>query len=108
VLHRGPAALVVSGGSHRVFPHRCPGPPEMHRVHHSVIRRETHSNFGFNVPCWDRIFGTYRAQPEAGHESMTIGLSQFRGPGELRLSRMLMQPLQDAPVPDAKSPREPM
>jgi len=82
--------------------------PKMHRVHHSVIRRETDSNFGFNVPWWERIFGTYSAQPEAGHEGMTIGLSQFRGPGELRLGRMLMQPLQDAPTPDADTRHGPL
>ncbi len=69
--------------------------PEMHRVHHSVLRRETNSNFGFNLPWWDRLFGTYRAQPEAGHEGMTIGIEQFRDPGELRLDRMLTQPFRD-------------
>jgi len=47
--------------------------PDMHRVHHSVLRRETDSNFGFNLPWWDRLFGTYRAQPEAGHTAMNIG-----------------------------------
>jgi sterol desaturase/sphingolipid hydroxylase (fatty acid hydroxylase superfamily) len=67
--------------------------PEMHRVHHSVIPRETDSNFGFNLSCWDRLFGTYRAQPSAGHESMTIGIAEFRDPAELRLDRMLLQPL---------------
>jgi sterol desaturase/sphingolipid hydroxylase (fatty acid hydroxylase superfamily) len=67
--------------------------PEMHRVHHSIIARETNSNFGFNLPWWDRLFGTYRAQPEAGHEAMTIGIEQFRDRGELRLDRMLLQPL---------------
>ena len=67
--------------------------PDMHRVHHSIVARETNSNFGFNLPWWDRLFGTYRAQPAAGHDGMTIGLSQFRDPGELRLDRMLMQPL---------------
>jgi hypothetical protein len=69
--------------------------PEMHRVHHSVLRRETDSNFGFNLPWWDRLFGTYRAQPEAGHEGMTIGIDRFRDPAELRLDRMLLQPLRD-------------
>jgi sterol desaturase/sphingolipid hydroxylase (fatty acid hydroxylase superfamily) len=69
--------------------------PEMHRVHHSVIPRETNSNFGFNLPWWDRMFGTYRAQPEAGHEGMTIGIEQFRDPSELRLDRMLIQPFRD-------------
>ncbi|MEQ8816035.1 MAG: sterol desaturase family protein [Thalassobaculum sp.] len=66
--------------------------PDMHRVHHSVVPRETNSNFGFNLPWWDRLFGTYRAQPEAGHDAMTIGIEQFRDPRELRLDRMLLQP----------------
>ena len=66
--------------------------PDMHRVHHSIVPRETNSNFGFNVPWWDRLFGTYRAQPAAGHEAMIIGIEQFREPGELRLDRMLLQP----------------
>ena len=66
--------------------------PDMHRVHHSVVRRETDSNFGFNFPWWDRLFGTYRAQPEAGHDGMTIGIEQFREPTELRLDSMLTQP----------------
>ena len=59
--------------------------PEMHRVHHSVLAHETNSNFGFNLPWWDRLFGTYRAQPTRGHADMTIGLSQFqeRGPENL-------------------------
>jgi sterol desaturase/sphingolipid hydroxylase (fatty acid hydroxylase superfamily) len=66
--------------------------PEMHRVHHSIVRRETDSNYGFNLPWWDRLFGTYRAQPAAGHEAMTIGIPQFRDPAELRLDRLLLQP----------------
>ncbi|QPC86725.1 sterol desaturase family protein [Mesorhizobium sp. NBSH29] len=53
--------------------------PDMHRVHHSTIRRETDSNYGFNFPFWDRMFGTYRAQPERGHEGIDIGLSAYRG-----------------------------
>ncbi|MEO8141718.1 MAG: sterol desaturase family protein [Sphingomicrobium sp.] len=70
--------------------------PDMHRVHHSIVARETHSNFGFNLPWWDRMFGTYRAQPEVGHEAMTIGLDQFRDESELRLDRLLLQPLRRA------------
>jgi len=66
--------------------------PDMHRVHHSVTIRETNSNFGFNFPWWDRMFGTYRAQPVAGHEGMTIGLSQFRDPKRNNLFRMLILP----------------
>jgi sterol desaturase/sphingolipid hydroxylase (fatty acid hydroxylase superfamily) len=66
--------------------------PDMHRVHHSVNPRETNSNFGFNVPWWDRLFGTYKAQPQAGHAAMTIGVEQFRTPRDLWLDRMLLQP----------------
>jgi sterol desaturase/sphingolipid hydroxylase (fatty acid hydroxylase superfamily) len=66
--------------------------PDMHRVHHSILSRETNSNFGFNLPWWDQLFGTYRAQPAAGHEAMTIGIEQFRDPRELGLDRMLLQP----------------
>jgi sterol desaturase/sphingolipid hydroxylase (fatty acid hydroxylase superfamily) len=77
--------------------------PDMHRVHHSVLRHETDSNFGFNLPWWDRLFGTYRAEPEAGHTAMTIGLPIFRDPQELRLDRMLTQPFRDAePDPPAR------
>lgn len=67
--------------------------PDMHRTHHSVIPRETHSNFGFNLACWDRLFGTYREAPEAGHEGMTIGIPGFRSGAELRLTGMLLMPL---------------
>lgn len=66
--------------------------PDMHRVHHSVIPRETNSNFGFNLPWWDRLCGTYRPQPENGHEGMTIGLNDFRDPAKLTLLRLLVQP----------------
>jgi sterol desaturase/sphingolipid hydroxylase (fatty acid hydroxylase superfamily) len=71
--------------------------PDMHRVHHSVRYDESSSNFGFNLPWWDRIFGTYRAQPEAGHDAMTVGVDAFRTPDELRLDRLLVQPLRDTP-----------
>jgi sterol desaturase/sphingolipid hydroxylase (fatty acid hydroxylase superfamily) len=66
--------------------------PDMHRVHHSVTIRETNSNFGFNFPWWDRLLGTYRAQPAAGHEGMTIGLSQFRDSKRNTLPWMLALP----------------
>ena len=67
--------------------------PDMHRVHHSDAPAETNSNFGFNLPWWDRLFGTYRAQPGFGHKRMTIGLDTFRERRELHLHRMLTQPL---------------
>ena len=67
--------------------------PDMHRVHHSVEDDETTSNFGFNLPWWDRLFGTYRAQPRAGHELMTIGIHGHRDPHEVaQLPGMLMLP----------------
>jgi len=73
--------------------------PDMHRVHHSIKPSETNSNFGFNLPWWDRLFGTFRDQPDAGHVGMTIGLDQFRDPAELRIDRMLLQPLRGSEGP---------
>lgn len=69
--------------------------PDMHRVHHSVVVSESNSNFGFNLPWWDRLFGTYRAQPAAGHEEMALGVEQFRDPAEQRLDHMLTQPFRE-------------
>lgn len=66
--------------------------PDMHRVHHSIVVSELNSNFGFNLPWWDWLLGTYRDQPAAGHEAMIIGVEHFRYPRELRLDRMLLQP----------------
>jgi len=73
--------------------------PDMHRVHHSVRPEETHSNFGFNMPWWDRLLGTYRAQPRDGHDGMTIGLAAFRAPREAWLDRLLMQPFRRSDGP---------
>jgi len=66
--------------------------PDMHRIHHSIRAGETNSNFGFNLPWWDRLLGTYHDQPAAGHDRMTIGIEQFREARELWLDRMLLQP----------------
>ena len=84
--------------------------PDMHRVHHSVVIRETNSNFGFNFPWWDRLFGTYRAQPAAGHEAMVIGLSQFRDRKRLTLLRLLALPFTGRPgnYPLSRQGREPV
>ncbi|OOZ38466.1 fatty acid hydroxylase [Solemya pervernicosa gill symbiont] len=57
--------------------------PDMHRVHHSVEDDEANSNFGFNLSWWDRLFGTYRDQPRAGHQGMTIGIHKYRTPKEV-------------------------
>jgi sterol desaturase/sphingolipid hydroxylase (fatty acid hydroxylase superfamily) len=67
--------------------------PDMHRVHHSHLADETNSNFGFNLSVWDRVFGTYRAQPAAGHTGMVIGIDTFRNPANcVKLSGLLLMP----------------
>jgi sterol desaturase/sphingolipid hydroxylase (fatty acid hydroxylase superfamily) len=67
-------------------------PPAHRSCWHFSDLANASSNFGFNLPWWDRVLGTYRDQPEAGHEGMTIGIEQFREPDEQRLDRMLTQP----------------
>jgi len=66
--------------------------PDMHRVHHSTIKQETNSNYGFSLSIWDRLFGTYRPQPSLGHDNMQIGLEQFRDPNKLNLAWLLALP----------------
>ncbi len=67
--------------------------PDMHRVHHSVLRHETDSNYGFALSCWDRLFGTYVPQPRDGHQNMIIGLDAYQDPAtSRRLDRMLTMP----------------
>jgi sterol desaturase/sphingolipid hydroxylase (fatty acid hydroxylase superfamily) len=80
--------------------------PDMHRVHHSVIPREMNSNFGFNLPWWDRLFGTYRAQPAAGHTAMRIGVAGLQGAEELTLARLLVQPLRTVVRSTASAARD--
>ncbi len=73
--------------------------PDMHRVHHSVIPKETNSNFGFNMPWWDFLLGTYRTEPQAGHEDMTIGLAEYREEQQTtRLLNLLLIPFQESSV----------
>jgi len=71
--------------------------PDMHRVHHSVVFNETSSNFGFNLPWWDRMLGTYRAQPRDGHEGMQLGVDAFRDEADIHIDRLLVQPALDNP-----------
>ncbi len=70
--------------------------PDMHRIHHSVIPRETNSNFGFNLAWWDRLLGTYLADPTHAHDRMTLGLKQFRSLACLRLLNLLKLPFRQA------------
>lgn len=66
--------------------------PDMHRVHHSVLKHETNSNYGFNISLWDRLFGSYHAQPDMGHERMVIGLAQLQSQPTHSLLWMLRLP----------------
>ncbi len=66
--------------------------PDMHRIHHSIYVDETNSNFGFNLPWWDRIFGTYRKNPKDGQTGMAIGINLFRDPKYLKFPWLLVQP----------------
>ncbi|KAF0124830.1 MAG: sterol desaturase [Elusimicrobia bacterium] len=76
--------------------------PDYHRVHHSVERAETDSNFGFNLPWWDRLLGTYRAQPRGAHETMPLGLKEFRGPEWISLPRLLALPFRSYTASDRR------
>ena len=80
--------------------------PDMHRVHHSIDRVETDSNYGFNLSLWDRLFGTYRALPAKGHAGMLIGIGQFRSRRELWLDRMLLQPLRGPATDTPETPQQ--
>ena len=66
--------------------------PAQHVIHHSIDVRETNANFGFNLPWWDWLFGTYVAKPQKGYDGMTIGLAAFRSDTEQRIDRLLTQP----------------
>jgi len=72
--------------------------PDMHRIHHSLHAEETNSNFGFNLPWWDRLFGTYRAHPREGHTRMPLGLEYFRGEEGRRFFAMWLIPFRTPPA----------
>lgn len=71
--------------------------PDMHRVHHSIVPAETHSNFGFCLSIWDRLFGTYRPRPGAGHDAMTIGLPAWRAAEDQGFIAILVNPVRTEP-----------
>ena len=77
--------------------------PSMHRVHHSVLRAETDSNFGFNLVWWDRLFGTYRAAPRRPETTMPLGVPEFRDPEAQGLVALLLQPLAPTLVHSAQA-----
>ena len=76
--------------------------PDMHRVHHSVITRETNSNYGFSFSWWDRLLGTYKAQPQEGYDKMKIGLNGYHDDRSLKLSALLTMPFVIKKVNDAE------
>jgi sterol desaturase/sphingolipid hydroxylase (fatty acid hydroxylase superfamily) len=71
--------------------------PDMHRIHHSVLPKETNTNFGFNLPWWDRLLGTYRTDPVEGQEDMVLGLEQFRNHTRLNFTGVLLLPFLGKP-----------
>ena len=71
--------------------------PDMHRVHHSVRVDESNTNFGFNLPWWDRLFGTYRAQPRGGHEGMSIGVEHLQGSSSAGIAALVAMPFVTEP-----------
>jgi sterol desaturase/sphingolipid hydroxylase (fatty acid hydroxylase superfamily) len=77
--------------------------PDMHRVHHSVLQREHDSNYGFNLSLWDRLFRTYTAQPEGGHQGMTIGLTPYQSAEPSKLGWSLILPFRRSPSLGNKS-----
>lgn len=80
--------------------------PDMHRVHHSIDRREHDSNYGFNLSIWDRMFATYVAQPRQGHRGMTIGLSAFQSKAPTGLGWSLLLPFREEEPRAAPPPAE--
>lgn len=80
--------------------------PDMHRIHHSIFPRENNRNFGFNLPWWDYMFGTYLASPSRGHERMTFGLKKFRSPACLKLLNILKLPFGRSTGIDTMKQRE--
>jgi sterol desaturase/sphingolipid hydroxylase (fatty acid hydroxylase superfamily) len=77
--------------------------PDMHRVHHSVLQREHDSNYGFNLSLWDRLFRTYTAQPEGGHQGMTIGLDPYQTEEPSKLGWSLILPFRRRASPRQNS-----
>ena len=73
--------------------------PDMHRVHHSTDENEHNQNYGFALSVWDRVFGSYTAQPGQPHDKMTIGLEIFNSPSEARFVRLVTQPFR---IPEEK------
>jgi sterol desaturase/sphingolipid hydroxylase (fatty acid hydroxylase superfamily) len=81
--------------------------PDMHRVHHSVVREEMNSNFGFLLPWWDRLFRTYSKAPNSGQTEMTIGLNEWRRASDVQpIAHLLLLPVRADVAPVMSEPRE--
>lgn len=68
--------------------------PDVHRIHHSTVKKETDSNYGFSIALWDRIFKTYVAKPKATQTTLIIGLPEYREQKELGFIQLLLLPFQ--------------
>jgi len=71
--------------------------PDMHRIHHSVEKVETNSNFGFNLSIWDRLLGTYIQEAKREQPKIIIGVDQFRTSDEVSLKNLLLMPFREIP-----------
>jgi len=80
--------------------------PDMHRVHHSVLQSETDSNYGNFLSVWDRVFGTYVEQPQAGHDGMTIGLAEHQSDKTASLLHSMVLPVLPRPTRSASETQE--
>ena len=66
--------------------------PDMHRIHHSVRTTERNSNYGFALAWWDRLFGSYTAEPADGYEGMGIGIKGYEERRHQLITWMLALP----------------
>jgi len=69
--------------------------PSMHRIHHSTLRQETDSNYGFHLSIWDRLFGSYKRNPKRPEKTMPIGLDEFPRPEDQTLTALLLNPFEN-------------
>jgi sterol desaturase/sphingolipid hydroxylase (fatty acid hydroxylase superfamily) len=63
--------------------------PSLHGVHHAADRRWSDSNWSSGLTLWDRLHGTYRAEPR---QPDAIGVAELRRPEQVRLGRLLALP----------------
>lgn len=70
--------------------------PAMHKVHHSVWQPETDSNYASLLSVWDRLFGSFRLNPDP--KSLRLGLDEFSRPEQQTFGGLMATPF-DNPKP---------